>query len=114
MTRIALVQIVSKTNKQQVKWTPKGFIILGKARDGGYRKEIGSHCFFLGDRPWWTQIQAIHKGIAGSEWAELYFHYRAMSKAAGAKKLSQSQKAKALWAMKAAKDRREEFYDPSR
>ena len=32
------------------------------------------------------------------------------SKAAGAKKLSESQKAKALWAMKAAKDREEDFF----
>ena len=32
----------------------------------------------------------------------------------GAKKPSESQKAKALWAMKAAKDRVEEFYDPAR
>ena len=37
-----------------------------------------------------------------------------MSKAAGAKKPSESQKAKAHWAMKAAKDRREEFNDPAR
>ena len=42
---------------------------------------------------------------------ELYHHYREMSKAAGAKKPSESQKAKALWVMKAAKDRRDEFYD---
>ena len=34
-----------------------------------------------------------------------------MSKAAGAKMPSESQKAKALWATKAAKDRGEEFYD---
>ena len=53
--------------------------------------------------------QAIYKGIEGSEWEELYFHHREMSKAAGAKKPSQSQKAKALWAMKAANDREEEY-----
>ena len=32
----------------------------------------------------------------------------------GVKKTQEAQKAKALWAMKAAKDRREEFYDPAR
>ena len=39
---------------------------------------------------------------------------REMSKAAGAKKSSESQKAKALWAMKAAKDRGDEFDDLAR
>ena len=43
-----------------------------------------------------------------------YFHCRDMRKAAGARKPSESQNAKALWAMKAAKDREEEFYDPAR
>ena len=37
-----------------------------------------------------------------------------MSKAAGARKPSESQTDKALWAMKAVKDRREDFYDPAR
>ena len=37
-----------------------------------------------------------------------------MSKAAGTKKASESPTAKTLWAMKAAKDREEEFYDPDR
>ena len=43
----------------------------------------------------------------------LYHHYREMSKAAGAKKPSESQKAKALWAVKAAKDTGDEFCDPA-
>ena len=37
-----------------------------------------------------------------------------MSKATGAKKPSASQKAKALWAMKAAWDRGEDYFDPAR
>ena len=37
-----------------------------------------------------------------------------MSQAAGAKTPSESQKAKALWAMKGAWDRSEEYYDPAR
>ena len=49
-----------------------------------------------------------------SEWEELYFRYRGMSKTAGAQKPSESHKAKALWAMKSAKDRRDEFYDSAR
>ena len=32
----------------------------------------------------------------------------------GVKKPQEAQKAKALWAMKAAKDSKEEFYDPAR
>ena len=68
--------------------------------------------------PLWTQTgtffcQAIYRGIEGKECEELYFHYREMSKAAGAQKPSESQKVKALWAMKAAWDREEEFYDPA-
>ena len=40
-----------------------------------------------------------------------------MSKAVGVKKkkkTQEAQKARALWAMKAAKDRRETFHDPAR
>ena len=66
------------------------------------------------DADWHAFCQAIYKGIEGSEWEELYFHYRAMSKAAGARQPSESQKAKALWAIKAAKDRGKHFYDPAR
>ena len=40
--------------------------------------------------------------------------YKVMSKALRVKKPPEAQKAKALWAMKAAKDRREEFNDPAR
>ena len=73
------------------------------------------------DADWHAFCQANYKGIGvreweieGSGWEELYFHYRWMSKATGAKKPSESQKAKDLWAMKAAKDRSEEYYDPAR
>ena len=37
-----------------------------------------------------------------------------MSKAAGAKRPSESQKAKALWAVKTANGRRDEFFDSTR
>ena len=43
--------------------------------------------------------QAIYKGIEGREWEELYHHYRDLSKAVGAKKPSESQKAEAPWAL---------------
>ena len=68
----------------------------------------------LVDADWHAFCQANYKGIERSGWEELYFHYRWMSKATGAKKPSESQKAKDLWAMKAAKDRGEEYYDPAR
>ena len=58
----------------------------------------------LVDADWQFFCQAMYKGIEGNEWRELYNHYREMSKAAGAKKPSESRKAKALWAIKAAKD----------
>ena len=58
---------------------------------------------------WHAFCQAIYKG---DEWEELYYDVRELSQAAGAKKPSESQKAKALWAMKIAWDRSEEYYDP--
>ena len=42
------------------------------------------------------------------------FCHKAMSGAVGVKKTQEAQKARALWSMKAAKDRREEFHDPAR
>ena len=39
---------------------------------------------------------------------------QAMSEALGVKQPQEAQKARALWAMKTAKDRKEEFYDPAR
>ena len=64
------------------------------------------------DADWHAFCQAIYKEIEGKEWEEPYHHYREMSQAAGAKKPSESQKAKAF-AMKAAKEREEEYYDPA-
>ena len=46
------------------------------------------------DADWHAFCQAIYEGIEGNEWEELYFHYRDMSKAAGAKKPIESQKSK--------------------
>ena len=66
--------------------------------------------FFFGpplvDADWHAFYQANYEGIEGSEWEELFYPFRELSKAAGAKKTSESQRAKALWTMKAAKDRR--------
>ena len=50
----------------------------------------------------------------GKEWEELYCNFRDMSKATGAKKPSESPKPKSLWAMRAARDRDEKFYDLAR
>ena len=44
---------------------------------------------------------AIYKGIEGRDFER---HYKEMSRAAGARKPNESQKARALWKMKAAKD----------
>ena len=66
------------------------------------------------DADWHAFCQAIYKGIGGIEWKELHHHYRDVSKAAGARKPSESHEAKALWPMKAAKDRGDEFYGSDR
>ena len=50
----------------------------------------------LVDADWHAFCQAIYKGIGGSERSELYEHYREMSKATGAKKPCESQRARAL------------------
>ena len=61
----------------------------------------------LVDADWHASCQAIHKGIEGDEWKEMCYRYRELNQAAGAKKPSESQKAKAFSAMKAARDRDE-------
>ena len=45
---------------------------------------------------------------------KMYDAYKEMSRAVGVKKPQEAQKAKALWATKAAKDRKDELYDPAR
>ena len=64
----------------------------------------------LVDADWYAFCQALYKGIEGEDWDEMYDSCKAMSKALGVKKPQEAQKAKALWAMKAAKDRN----DPAR
>ena len=44
----------------------------------------------------------------------MYESYKVVSGAVGVKKPQEAWKARALWAKKAAKDRRDEFYDPAR
>ena len=51
----------------------------------------------------------MYKGIEGEGWEEMYDSYKVMSRAVGVWKPQEAQKAKALWAMKAAKERKEEF-----
>ena len=72
-----------------------------------------------GDRRWLMRTgmpsaKQSTKELNGEEWEELYCHSREMSQATGAKKPSESQKTKAIWAMKAAKDTVEEYYDRAR
>ena len=44
----------------------------------------------------------------------MYDSCKVTSRAVGAKKPREAQNSKALWAMKAPKDKEEEFYDPAR
>ena len=68
----------------------------------------------LVDADWYAFCQALYKGIEGEDWEEMYDSFKVMSRVVGVKKPQEAQKAKALWAMKAAKDRKEEFYDRAR
>ena len=65
----------------------------------------------LVDADWYAFCQALYNGIEGEDWEEMYESYKEMSRAVGVRKPQEAQKAKALWAMEAAKDRREDFYD---
>ena len=68
----------------------------------------------LVDAVWFAFCQALYKGVEGKDWEEMHFPYKETSWAVGVKKLWEAQKAKALWAMNAAKDRKEGFYGPAR
>ena len=63
-----------------------------------------------GDRLWLTLIGMP----AASGRGRLYDNYKEVSRAARVKKPNESQKAKALWEMKAARDGGDDFYDPER
>ena len=67
----------------------------------------------LVDADWYAFCQALYKGIEGEDWEDMYESYKEMSGAVGVRKPQEAQKVKALWALKAAKDRKEEFYDPA-
>ena len=71
-------------------------------------------CPPLVDADWCAFCQALYKGIEGKDWEDMYDSYKVISRAVGARKPQEAQKAKALWSMQAAKDRKDEFYDPAR
>ena len=50
----------------------------------------------LVDADWNPFCQAIHKGIEGRDWEELFKHYKEMSRAAGVRKPNASQEARDL------------------
>ena len=68
----------------------------------------------LVDADWYAFCQALYKGIEREDLEEMYDSCKEMSRAVGVKNPQEAQKAKALWALKSAKDRKEEFYDPAR
>ena len=65
------------------------------------------------DADWHAFNQALYKGIEGEDCEEMHDSYKEMGRAVRVKKPHEAKKANALWAMKATKDRREEFYDPA-
>ena len=66
-------------------------------------------CPHLVNADWDAFCQVLYKVIEGEDWEEMYDSYKVMSKAVGVRKPHEALKARALWAMKAAKDRREEL-----
>ena len=52
--------------------------------------------------------------IEGSEWEELYFHYRELSKATGARKPSESQKSESSVGHEGSQRQGEDFCDLAR
>ena len=63
---------------------------------------------------WYAFCQALYKGIEGEDWEDVCDSDKEKSRAVGVRNLLEAQKAKALCAMEAAKDRKEEFCDPAR
>ena len=94
---------------------PEGFA-LRTEEVGSQKSCINAHIAQdrWGPPDWQAFCQAIWKGIEGRDWEELFEHHKEMSRAAGVRKPSETQKAKAFWKMKAAKDRGDNFYDPER
>ena len=69
----------------------------------------------LVERTGMPSAKEFTKELKGKNGKSCTVIYREMSRTTGAKKTpSESQKAKALWARKATKDRSEECYDPAR
>ena len=64
-----------------------------------------------GSRLWLMQIGTLSfNDIEGDEWEDMYEKYKNMYRATGVKRRNDHQKAQALWEMKAARDRGEEFF----
>ena len=61
------------------------------------------------DADWYAFCQALYKGIEGEDWEDMCDSYKEISRAVGERKPQEAQKAKALWAMTAAKDRKKGF-----
>ena len=57
----------------------------------------------LVDADWHAFGQAMYQGIEGQEWEATYHHHKELHQAVRTKKPGDNQKAKALWAVKAAK-----------
>ena len=65
------------------------------------------------DADWHAFCQAVYRGTEGQEWQAMYYHYKELHQTAKSKNHGDNQKANALWAMKAARDREDEYYDPN-
>ena len=65
------------------------------------------------DADWHAFCQAIFEGIEGSEWEELYY-YRDLIRQQEPKNQVRVKEQKPFGRLNAAKDRREDFYDPAR
>ena len=61
----------------------------------------------------WLMLTGMPSAKRCTKWGEMYEAYKEMSRAVGVRKPQEAPKAKVLWAMKAGKDRKEEFYHPA-
>ena len=59
----------------------------------------------LVDAHWHAFCQAMYQGIEGQEWEATHHHHKGLHQVVGTTKLGDNQKARALWTMKAAKNR---------
>ena len=86
--------------------TPRSFIDIAHVQVGRWRPP-------LVDEDWHAVCQAIHQGVGGAQWENLYCRFVEMNKEVNVRHPSGSNKAKTPWKRRDAKDRGDTHYDRS-